>query len=68
VIFYAQFFRLRFYKIFLKLFESIVNFKGTVARDFDAYFFIPIHRPDLDDGPLRGINFGRCACAEKQAF
>jgi len=30
--------------------------------------FIPIDRPDLGDGPLRGINFGKCPCAEKQAF
>jgi len=22
----------------------------------------------LGDGPLRGLNFGRCACAEKRAF
>jgi len=34
----------------------------------DADFFIPINRPDLGDGPLRGINLERCACAEKQAF
>jgi len=34
----------------------------------DADFFIPIDRPDLGDGPLTGINFGRCTCAEKQAF
>jgi len=43
-------------------------FKGTVAQDFVADFFIPIDRPDLGDGPLMGINFGRCACAEKRAF
>jgi len=42
-------------------------FKGTVARDFDA-FFSPIDRPDLGDGPLTGINFGRCACSEKREF
>jgi len=42
--------------------------KGTVARDFVAHFFIPIDRPYLGDGLLRGINFGRCACAEKRAF
>jgi len=47
---------------------NIFAFKGTVARDFDADFFTPIDRPDLGDGPLRGINFGRCACAEKRAF
>jgi len=42
--------------------------KGTVARVFDTDFLIPINRPDLDDGPQTGINFGRCACAEKRAF
>jgi len=44
------------------------DIKGTVARDFDADFFIPIDRLDLGDGPLRGINYGRCSCAEKRAF
>jgi len=46
----------------------MLTLKGTVTQDFDANFFIPIDRPDLGDGPLTGINFGRCACAEKQAF
>jgi len=46
----------------------VLELKGTVARDFVANFFIPIHRPDLGDGPLTGIHFGRCACAEKRAF
>jgi len=31
-------------------------------------FFIPIDRPDLGDGPLGGINFGRWTFAEKRAF
>jgi len=33
---------------------KIILFKGTVTQDFDADFFIPIDRPDLGDGPLRG--------------
>jgi len=40
----------------------------TVEQDLDADFFIPIDRPDLGDGPLMGINVGRCPCAEKRAF
>jgi len=44
------------------------RFKGTVARDFVADFFIPIDRPDLGDGPLKGVKFVRCACAEQRAF
>jgi len=47
---------------------NVKNIKGTVARDFEGNFFIPIDRPDLGDGPLRCINFGKCACAEKQVF
>jgi len=35
--------------IFMAVFWSL---KGTVARDFDADFFIPIDRHDLGDGPL----------------
>jgi len=31
-------------------------------------FFIPIDRSDLGDGPLRGVNFVRYTCAEKQGF
>jgi len=35
--------------------------RGTVARDFDEDFFIPIDSPDLGDGLLRGVNFVRRA-------
>jgi len=31
-------------------------------------FFIPIDRPDLGDGPLKGVKFVSCACAEQRAF
>jgi len=41
-----------------------VHLNGTVARDFEGNFFTPIDRPDLGDGPLRGVNFERCACAK----
>jgi len=30
------------------------SLKGTVARDFEADFFIPIDNPDLGDNPLKG--------------
>jgi len=39
--------------------------KGTITRDFEGDFFIPIDRPDLGDCPLRGINFDSRAFAEK---
>jgi len=48
--------------------DSKKDFNRTVARDFDANFFMPIDWPDYGDGLLRGINFGRWACAEKRAF
>jgi len=35
---------------------------------FWCRFFIPIDRPDLGDGPLKGVKFVRCACAEKRAI
>jgi len=48
--------------------RSDSELKGTVAWDFDANFFISIDSPDLGDGPLKGVNIVRCACAEKRAF
>jgi len=43
---------------------KIYFYKGTVPRDFEGNFFIPINRPVLGDGPLRGVNFKRLACAK----
>jgi len=52
----------------LKIKINRMLLKGTVACDFVTDFFIPIDRPDLGDGPLKGLKFVRCACAEQQAF
>jgi len=46
-----------------------IVFKGTVARNFVADFFIPIDRPDLGDGLLKGVKFVRCTTfTEQRAF
>jgi len=35
---------------------------------FLCQFFIPIDSSEKGDGPLRGVNFVRHACAEKRVF
>jgi len=58
----------QFWFYLLKSLRRWCNLKGLSHEILTPIFFTPIDRPNLGDGQLMGINFGRCGCAEKQAI